>query len=170
MRSIVTAAAVALLIGAPLHATEITRDSIVAAMNVERAKAGVAPLREETRLEAAAEDRMTDMEDQSYWAHESPQGRSPFTWLAAHGYDFRFAGENLAAGFETAELVMQGWMESPGHRENILSAEYRDCGIAIIDGGTRGPSSGKSIVVLFGTARNPDVTPAKPAVASVKRQ
>ena len=163
-------AAVALLFALPLSASEITRDAIVAAMNACRTKAGVAPLREEPRLEAAAEDRMTDMEDQGYWGHESPQGTSPFVWLRPHGYEYRFAGENLATGFDTTELLLQGWMESPGHRENILSPDYSDCGIAIIDGGTVGPKDGKSVVVLFGTAKNPNlVTPTAAKSGSVSR-
>jgi uncharacterized protein YkwD len=59
-------------------------------------------------------------------------------------------GENLATGFETARLLVQSWMESPGHRANIMSSDYEDCGVAIIDGSTTGPANGKAIVVLFG--------------------
>jgi uncharacterized protein YkwD len=60
------------------------------------------------------------------------------------------AAENLANGFETARLLVESWMESPGHRANILGPSYSDCGIAIIEGSTKGPARGKSIVVLFG--------------------
>ncbi len=141
------------LIATPAFAIDITKASVVAAMNEERAKLGLRPLREEPRLNAAAEDRMRDMEEQGYWAHESPDGRSPFLWLRVHAYTFRFAGENLAAGFETTELLMGGWMESTGHRENILSPDYKDCGVAIIDGATMKRTSGKSVVVLFGSTR-----------------
>jgi uncharacterized protein YkwD len=74
-------------------------------------------------------------------------------WLGLRHYPFRFAGENLATGFETLELLMDGWMGSKGHRENILSADYEDCGVAIIDGGTARRTEGKSVVVMFGKAR-----------------
>jgi len=146
--------ALLVLVAAPAFAVDITPASVVAAMNEQRASAGLKPLREDPRLDAAAGDRMRDMEELSYWAHEAPDGRSPFTWLHPRGYFFRVAGENLAAGFETTELLVSGWMESKGHRENILSADYEDCGIAIIDGGTMRRTSGKSVVVLFGSAQD----------------
>ena len=141
-----------LLVATPAFASDITRASVVAAMNEYRAEHHLLPLREDVRLDAAAGDRMRDMEDQGYWAHESPDGRSPFMWLALRRYPFRFAAENLATGFETIELLLDGWMGSKGHRENILSPDYEDCGVAIIDGGTVKRSPGKSVVVMFGTA------------------
>ena len=69
-----------LLVATPALASDITRASVVAAMNEYRAQHHLPPLREDVRLDAAAGDRMKDMEDQGYWAHESPDGRSPFTW------------------------------------------------------------------------------------------
>jgi uncharacterized protein YkwD len=142
-----------LVVAAPALASEITNASVVAAMNEQRAHAGLPPLREDPRLDAAAADRMHDMEDLGYWAHESPDGRSPFMWLALRHYPYRFAGENLANGFETVELLMDGWMGSKGHRENILSVNYEDVGVAIIDGGTAHRMQGKSVVVMFGAAQ-----------------
>lgn len=142
-----------LLLATPALASDITRESVVAAMNDDRAQHHLPPLREDARLDAAAGDRMKDMEDQSYWAHESPDGRSPFVLLASRGYEYHWAGENLATGFETTELLVAGWMESPGHRANILSPHFEDCGIAIIDGLTMRRGTGKSIVVMFGAAR-----------------
>lgn len=146
--------ALLVLVAAPAFAVDITPASVVAAMNEQRVRAGLRPLREDPRLDAAAGDRMRDMEELSYWAHEAPDGRSPFTWLRPRGYVFRFAGENLAAGFETAEHLVDGWMESKGHRENILSPDFEDCGIAVIDGGTMRRVTGKSVVVLFGSVEH----------------
>jgi uncharacterized protein YkwD len=142
--------ALVLLLAVSANAAEITRDSVIAAMNSCRAERGLPALQTDARLQVAAEDRMRDMEELEYWAHVSPDGRSPFNWLRLRGYLFRYAGENLAAGFETAELLVSSWMESKGHRENILSPIYQDCGIAIIDGSTTGRRTGRSIVVLFG--------------------
>lgn len=138
-------------------ASEITRQSVVSEMNARRIAAGLPPLRAELRLEKAADDRIRDMEEQSYWAHVSPDGRSPFEWLRPRGYNFHYAAENLAAGFETTELLVESWMESKGHRQNILSPVYQDCGVAVLEGLTTGRATGKSIVVLFG--RLPDVVP-----------
>jgi uncharacterized protein YkwD len=93
------------------------------------------------------------MEEQAYWDHTSPDGVSPFVWLRSRQYEFQAAGENLAKGFETARVLVQSWMESPGHRANIMSPAFEECGIAIIDGSTTGPANGKSIVVMFGKRR-----------------
>ena len=128
---------------------EITAANVLRLMNEYRASEGLAPLHGDERLDLAAADRMHQMEEESFWSHESPRGESPFQWLGRHAYHYRSAGENLAYGFETARLLVQSWMESRGHRANILSADYEDCGIAIIDGSTLGPSTGKSIVVMF---------------------
>jgi uncharacterized protein YkwD len=129
---------------------EITTENVIRLMNDYRSQEGLLPLHGETRLALAAGDRMRHMEEESYWAHESPDGMTPFVWVRAREYNFQMAGENLASGFETARLLVQSWMESPGHRANIMSEDYEDCGIAIIDGATTGPATGKSIVVLFG--------------------
>jgi uncharacterized protein YkwD len=129
---------------------EITPENVVALFNAYRAEAGFPPLHLDARMARAAEARMRDMEDGAWWSHESPEGTSPFVWLAAEDYRYAAAAENLAAGFETARLLVQSWMESPGHRANIMNVQYADCGIAIIDGRTSGPATGKSIIVLFG--------------------
>jgi uncharacterized protein YkwD len=141
-----------LLTTVPALASDITRDSVLAAMNQRRIEANLAPLHDDPRLNAAAEDRMRDMEERGYWAHRSPDGRSPFSWLRVHRYFLRTAGENLATGFETTELLTAGWMESRGHRANIMSPDFADCGIAVIDGATTGRAAGRSVVVLFGSA------------------
>ncbi len=145
-----------LAITVPSVASDITPRSVIAAMNVYRLRYGLPLLREDPRLAKAANERLSDMEDLEYWGHESPDGRSPFVWLKPAGYDYQYAGENLAAGFETTELLVASWMESPGHRSNILSLLYEDCGVAVVDGATTGRAAGRSIVVLFGRARNPE--------------
>jgi uncharacterized protein YkwD len=129
---------------------EITAENVVRLMNQYRAEVPLPPLGSEKRLMLAAEDRMRHMEDEGYWAHNAPDGTRPFVWVKARNYEYRIVGENLASGFETAALLVQSWMESPGHRANIMSSDFEDCGIAIIDGSTVGPASGKAIVVLFG--------------------
>lgn len=141
-----------MLIALPAFAADdnsITVQNVIYLMNAYRSQESLPPLHLDASLTRAAEARMRDMEDGGWWSHESPEGTSPFTWIPVD-YDYVYAAENLAAGFETAHLLVQSWMESPGHRANILGAQYADCGIAIIEGSTRGPSTGKSIVVMFG--------------------
>jgi uncharacterized protein YkwD len=137
-----------------LPGSEITRDSVLQYMNYYRGVHGIGPLREDSRLDQAASDRMNDMEELAYFAHFSPEGRSPFSWLTERGYEYQSAGENLARGFETTQILVESWMESPGHRANILSLNFEDVGIAIIDGAPTGRSVGKSIVVLFAHTRS----------------
>jgi uncharacterized protein YkwD len=135
------------------RSNEITAENVLRLMNDYRAAAGLAPLQDDERLDLAAGDRMRHMEEESYWSHRSPDGMAPFEWLSRRAYDYRAAGENLAYGFETARLLVQSWMESRGHRANIMSDRYEDCGIAIIEGSTLGPATGKSIVVMFGSRK-----------------
>lgn len=153
--------AMAMFVASAASAAEITLSNVIAQMNIRRAAAGLPPLSIDERLCRAAEDRMRDMEENGYWAHVSPDGRSPFEWLRPRGYPFAYAGENLASGFETAEVLVEGWMESKGHRDNILSPVYKDCGIAIIDGATTGKAAGRSVVVLFGRPVNGEGESAK---------
>jgi uncharacterized protein YkwD len=158
----------ALLLSLPALAGEITTASVLSAMNAYRAQSGLPPLSEDARLDEAAGDRMKDMEELGYWSHNSPDGRTPFMWLRLRRYDYRAAGENLAAGFETTELLVQSWMESEGHRANIMSSTFADCGIAIIDGSTKGPATGRSVVVLFGkTAGDQPMIASRSASAAI---
>lgn len=135
--------------------TEITPETVLDRMNFYRGLHGQKPLRLDPRLSAAADGRIRDMEERGYWSHESPDGGSPFLRLREHGYTHAAAGENLAAGFETAGLLVTSWMESEGHRRNILSPNFADAGIAIIDGAIGKRAAGKSVVVLFGSESLP---------------
>ena len=149
------------LVAASTFAAEITPANVVTEINVRRATFGLPALQEDPRLDAAAGDRMHDMEDLGYFDHVSPDGREPFVWLRPHGYNYQFAGENLASGFDTVEVLLDAWMESKGHRENILSPLYRDCGVAVIDGLPSRRADGKSVVVMFGRPK-PDAAAATP--------
>lgn len=140
-----------------LDANAITAANVTVLMNEYRAEAGLPPLRIDPSLTAAAEARMRDMTEGEWWGHQAPDGTPPFVHIPID-YDYAFAAENLAAGFDTAGLLVLSWMESSGHRANILGARYADCGIAIIEGSTKGPSTGKSIVVLFGRRKVQQVT------------
>lgn len=143
----------ALQLAVPAVGSEINAENVLRLMNEQREKRGIAPLRGDLRLEAAAIDRMRHMEEEQFWAHTAPDGTPPFLWIAPRGYRFTAAGENLARGFDSAEMLVEAWMESPGHRANILRADYFDAGISVIDGYTTGPGAGRSVVVLFARER-----------------
>lgn len=144
--------------GEPAGSTDATRAkidqaSIVAAINAARAAHALPPVFPDARLDDAARDRMDEMLDLSYWQHRSPDGTSPFRWLRSRGFDYRVAGENLAAGFETAGVVLESWLESPGHRANVLSREYSRIGVAVIDGNPARRMGGRSVIVIFASER-----------------
>jgi uncharacterized YkwD family protein len=106
-------------------------------VNVERAKAGLRPLQIDMRLVSTARVKSRDMINNNYFGHISPKLGSPIDQMRAAGISFRYAGENIA-GTRTAAQAMQMWMQSSGHRANILKAEYTHIGIGVVSGGPYG--------------------------------
>lgn len=130
--------------------TRIPATALLDAMNREREARGLAPLRLSRRLTLAAGDRLAEMMERRYFSHVSPDGRAPFEVIEERGYDFREAGENLAAGFASANLVVAAWMKSPGHRENLLSPSFEAVGVAICDDAPTDDMRGHTFVALYG--------------------
>jgi uncharacterized protein YkwD len=124
-------------------------ETLVDAMNRERAGHGLRPLRLNATLSAAAGDRIGDMFAKSYFAHVSPDGLDPFLWATKRGYSYRLIGENLAVGYRGTSVV-DGWMRSPGHRENILERGFDEVGIAIADSSPRRGYKGPTVVAMYG--------------------
>ncbi len=98
-------------------------------VNEERESAGVAPLQIDASLEAAAQLHAEDMFENGYFDHTSQDGRNFSTRANEAGYDGSPGGENIANGQQTPEQVMQSWMNSDGHRNNILNPEFDDIGV-----------------------------------------
>ena len=137
---------------APLRdASDPFVESVVAAMNRERAAHGLRPLRLESRLSMAAEDRVGDMMRKHYFDHVSPDGVQPFTWVRKRGYPYRMVGENLALGYRNSQSVVTGWMNSPGHRENILQRGFDEVGIAVANASPRSGYRAPLVVALYGS-------------------
>lgn len=126
-------------------------ETIVAAMNRERAARGLRPLRLNDRLSLAANDRIGDMFSKHYFAHVSPDGLQPFVWAQQRGYRYRLIGENLAVGYR-GTAVVDGWMRSPGHRDNILQRGFDEVGIAIADGAPKRGYRGPTVVAMYGAS------------------
>jgi uncharacterized protein YkwD len=111
-------------------------ESLVAEVNRERSAADCGPLESDAALEAAAGLHAEDMAANDYFSHTSPDGRGPTDRAAEQGYNGG-VGENIAAGYPDAASVMEGWMNSKGHRANILNCGYEVIGIGIAErGGT----------------------------------
>lgn len=97
----------------------------------------VPPLEIEARLQCAARLHSEDMVARDFFDHVNPDGDDPFARMAAAGYRYRAAGENIADGYPGAAEVVAGWMSSPGHCRNILSADFTQTGIGLSDGASR---------------------------------
>ena len=123
--------------------------AIVDAMNRERVAYGLEPLRLNEQLSLAAGDRVHDMFENGYFAHVGPDGKAPFEWIHERGYRYRAAGENLAVGYRTSQSIVAGWMNSPGHRANILGRHFDEVGIAIGNGAPLRGYGGPTVVALY---------------------
>lgn len=110
-------------------------NEVLRLVNQERAKQGLKALTLDTKLLSLAEMKAQDMADKGYFDHTSPTYGTPFEMLQKYGVRYRSAGENIAAGQKTAQEVMQSWMNSSGHRANILNAGYTKIGIGYKSGG-----------------------------------
>lgn len=106
-------------------------------INEERAKEGLAPLEADTEMREVARKHSADMFTRGYFAHKTPEEKSPFDRMDEAKVKFRTAGENLALA-PTLKIAHTGLMNSPGHRANILQTKFGRVGIGILDGGRRG--------------------------------
>ncbi len=102
---------------------------VIELVNIERQKAGLKPLVADPLLGKGARAKSQDMVDNRYFGHTSPVYGSPFKMMSTFGIHYRYAGENIASGYQTPEAVVRGWMNSPGHRANILSWKYGKIGV-----------------------------------------
>lgn len=136
--------------GAPSATSNAYAQAVVAAMNRERAAHGLGPLTLEPRLSLAAQDRVEDMLDKRYFDHVSPDGVNPFTWVRKRGYRYSMVGENLALGYRSSQSVVTGWMNSPGHRENILKSGFDEVGIAFSEASPLRGYRAPLVVALYG--------------------
>lgn len=115
------------------YASGISVSSLVEGTNAQRNANGLGSLALNGTLSQAAQAKAADMAAQDYWAHNSPTGATPWTFINATGYAYQTAGENLAYGFTTSSDTITGWMNSPGHRANILNTSFNQVGFAILD-------------------------------------
>lgn len=105
-------------------------------VNVERTNRGLQPLKFNAELSKVATLKSQDMIDKNYFDHTSPTYGSPFDMMKQFGITYRAAGENIAMGQETPQEVMNSWMNSPGHRKNILNPDFTELGVGIASNGS----------------------------------
>ncbi|GGD16275.1 SafA/ExsA family spore coat assembly protein [Pontibacillus salipaludis] len=111
---------------------------VIRLTNKERAKQGLPALKSDWQLSRVARYKSRDMRDQGYFAHNSPTYGSPFEMMKSFNISYRKAAENIAAGQRTPQEVVQAWMDSPGHRKNILDKDLTYIGVGYAEGGSYG--------------------------------
>lgn len=133
----------------------VEEGAVIALTNAQRKSDSLGSLTENKLLDQAAQTKADDMAAKGYFAHVTPDGRQPWDFIAAAGYDYEYAGENLAVRFTDSKDVVNAWMASPTHRENILKPQYRDIGIGIAQGTYQGQPA-TFVVQMFGTTPEED--------------
>ena len=129
------------------YAANISPSEVIRLINQQRIKNGLTPLNDNPTLDAAALSKGNDMLARGYWAHFAPDGTSPWSFFLKFGYKYEYAGENLARDFPDASSAVTAWMNSPSHKENILSPNYIDTGVGVVEGSLNGVDT--TIIVQF---------------------
>jgi len=111
----------------PETSSEISQ--VINLTNKERAAQGLSPLKSDSQLNKLAQIKAEDMARNGYFSHTSPTYGSAFDMMNTYGISYKTAGENIAKGQKNAHTVMDGWMNSSGHRENILNSFYSEIGV-----------------------------------------
>lgn len=157
---------VGVLLGLQLvNAVSLNADEVVTLTNRERSKQKRTPLIVNERLRAMAEAKAADILAQQYFEHQSPDGRTVSDLATTAGYEYSLVGENLALGnFGSSAALVKGWMNSPGHRANILQKKFTEIGVATVTGTYKGREVWVS-VQEFGRPRT-----ACPSVSVTERE
>jgi len=150
-------ASVAFSPAATTYSSAITSSNIFSLTNESRAAYDVPALSLNSQLTQAAQAKANDMAAKSYFAHTAPDGRTPWSFIQAAGYSYMTAGENLAVDFTEAENVEVAWMNSPGHRANILNKAFEEIGIGIAAGQFEGHKT-TFVVQMFGAPTEQQIT------------
>jgi uncharacterized protein YkwD len=151
------------------YASEITVSKVIELVNASRKAEGLYDLSENKILARIAQDKLGDMLKNNYFAHTSPKGVTPWSWYEKENYDYKYAGENLAINFLTAEGQQKAWMDSPTHKKNILNPLFQEIGVAVAAGEI---NNQMAIITVqeFGTLTNAGEVPGKPENFSGKEK
>ncbi len=118
--------------GVLAYATSMSRNELLEQNNLARRTNGLPPFILNAALNSSAQAKAQHMADNNYWAHAAPDGTQPWYFFEAAGYSYAKAGENLAYGFESAYSTNQGWLNSPGHKANIMG-DYTEVGYGFVN-------------------------------------
>jgi len=132
-----------------LLTAEVYPAVIVSLTNDDRQANSLSQLSRSAALDAIAKLKAEDMAAKGYFAHTSPEGRTPWYWFAQEGYQFIYAGENLAINYDDSQDVQNAWLNSPTHRQNIMNTNFTEMGVATATGLYNGKET-TFVVEVFG--------------------
>ncbi len=141
------------------YATNINTSELLSFTNKVRNNNGLDSLKLNSLLSKAAENKAKHMFANNYWAHTAPDGTEPWDFIISSGYGYTYAGENLAVDFSDSDDVVNAWVKSPTHKDNLLNKNYTEIGFAVVDGELEGRKT-TLVVQMFGKPRY-----TQPAVA-----
>lgn len=145
---------------------DISKSVLVVLTNQTRQSSGISILIESSKLNQAAYLKAQDMLQNDYFAHTSPAGKAPWYWIESVGYNYQYAGENLAIDFLDSNEVFQAWLNSAGHRANIVNSNFKDIGMAVATGDFNGRET-TVVVQFFATELNiPSASAKEPSATS----
>ena len=131
------------------YATSMSTNDLLLATNDQRTQNGAKTLKLNDSLTSAAQAKANDMVARNYWSHNTPDGQQPWIFIDQVGYKYQKAGENLAYGFATSNSTVTGWMNSPSHRENLLSTDFTEVGFGYANGPNYNNSGEETVVVAM---------------------
>jgi uncharacterized protein YkwD len=146
------------------YATEMSSSGLLSASNSHRSANGKSALSLNSKLTSAAQTKANDMAARNYWSHTTPDGKEPWYFVEQAGYSYAKAGENLAYGFSTSSQTVNGWMNSPTHRDNMLDSAFTEVGFGYVNSASYNNSGQQTIVVaMYGQPQVAGVSQAAPA-------
>ncbi|MBX4190897.1 hypothetical protein KW794_02300 [Candidatus Saccharibacteria bacterium] len=160
------------------YATSMSINGLLTSTNASRASNGVAGLSLNNKLNAAAQASADDMANRNYWSHNTPEGNPPWIWVTNQNYSYQKLGQNLATGFADEQSTIDGWMNSPPHRENLLDPAFTEAGFGFANNPNYTAAGGGPMTIMVAFYGKPQVlaastptptqqTPAKQPIATV---
>lgn len=135
------------------YLSAVVSTTLVELANDSREQSGLPALVSSPILEQIAQSKANDMAEKSYFAHNTPDGKTPWYWFESAGYKYLYAGENLAVDFDESFNVNDAWLNSPTHRANMMYPNFTEIGIAVAAGTYNGRDT-TFVVQVFGTPAN----------------
>ncbi|HSE29524.1 MAG TPA: CAP domain-containing protein [Candidatus Saccharimonadales bacterium] len=151
------------------YAVSVSIGELANLTNQKRAENGLAPLSVNSQLNNGAQAKANHMVANNYWAHTAPDGTEPWYFFDTAGYNYIHAGENLAYGFADSAEMVDAWMNSPGHKANILG-DYKEMGFGITNGSNYQSGQYTVVAAFYGTQAAPPAPTPEPTPAPVVAQ